>query len=115
MPLVVQHDDEGVDALPMKQRVGAERTADCEATRGRGINRRLDNFDLFASEQAAFARVWVEAADGDLRHRRSHASERALGRRDDASDPFARDHLDRLPHAPVQRGMDDLDVIEAEH
>src|SRR5262249_37389403 len=106
MPLVMQHDDERVDALPVNHRVGAEGASARETGRGSGIDLRLDDFDVLASEQAPFTRVWVEAADGDPRHRRSHASERVLCRRDDASDPFARDHLDCLPHAAAQGAMD---------
>src|SRR5262249_15285614 len=80
-----------------------------------GLDRRLDDLDLLAPEQAAFTRVRVEAADGELRRCRSQALERAVGGRYHARDIVARDHLDRLPHAAVQRGVDDFHVAEAQH
>ena len=81
MSLIVQHDDEGIDALPVKHSVGAERAGDRHALGGRGVDRGLDDLDLLAAEQAAFAGVRIEAADDDLRRRRAHALERAVGRR----------------------------------
>src|SRR5215813_13218953 len=112
--LIVQHDDEGVDASPVKHGVGAERAGDGDALANRGLDRRLDGLDLLAPEQTAFTRVRVEAADRELRRRRSQALERAVGGRYEARDIFARDHPDRLPHAAVQRGVDDLHVVEAQ-
>ena len=59
--LVVQHDDEGVEAWHVKHRVGAERAGDVEAL-GRGrIDRGLDDVDLLAAEQPAFAGMRVQA------------------------------------------------------
>src|SRR5262249_238895 len=113
--LIVQHDDEGVDASPVKHGVGAERAGDGDALANRGLDRRLDGLDLLAPEQTAFTRVRVEAADRELRRRRSQALERAVGGRYDAHDIFARHHLDRLPHAAVQRRVHDLHVVEAQH
>src|SRR5262249_31071627 len=71
--------------------------------------------DLLAPEQTAFTRVRIEAADGELRRRRAQALERAVGGCYHARDIVARDHLDRLPHAAVQRGVDDFHVAEAQH
>ena len=65
--LVVQHDDEGVDARHVKHGVGAERAADGDPRGDRGLDRRLDDVDLLAPEQPAFAGMRVETADGDLR------------------------------------------------
>ena len=86
--LVVQHDDEGVDALHLKHGVGAERadTTMPDALRG-SADRRRDDLDLLAAEQAAFAGMRIEAADGD----RSASAmpmplERAFGGADRAHD-----------------------------
>ena len=113
--LVVQHDDEGVDAPHVKHRIGAERAGRLDAARGHRVDRRFDDLDLLASEQSALAGMRIEAADGDLGLPARPAFERAVGGCDHPRHPLARDHLDRLPHALVQRGVDDLHVAEAEH
>ena len=113
--LVVQHHDEGVEARHVKHRVGPERAGDREAVGRRGIDRRLDDVDLLAPEQPAFAGVRVEAADRDPRRGDAHALQRAGGFVDDARDPLACDRLERLPHALVQRRVGDLHVAEAQH
>ena len=72
--LVVQHHaDEGVEALHMEHRVGAERAGDVEAAGGRCVDRGLDGVDLLAPEQPAFAGVRIEAADGYSRRGDAHA------------------------------------------
>ena len=87
--LVVQHDDEGVDAPHMKHGIGAERAGSCDAALDRGGDRRFDDVDLLAPEQAAFAGVRVDAADGDLRCGDAHQRERAFGGTDHADDFLA--------------------------
>ena len=54
----------------VKHGVGAERAGHRDALRRGRIDRRLDDVDLLAAEQAAFAGMRIEAADRDLRRRR---------------------------------------------
>ena len=79
------------------------------------IDRRLDDLDLLAAEQPAFTGMGIEAAHGNLGRAGSQSLERAVGSNDHTADPLARDHVDGLSHALVQRGMDDLRVAEAQH
>ena len=63
MALVVQHDNERVEPLPVKHGIGAERTRGSNAfCRGR-LDCRLDESDLLPAEQTVFAGVRVKAAD----------------------------------------------------
>ena len=79
MALVVQHDDEGVDAPDVKHRICAERPACSDAARSHRVDRRLDDLDLLASEQSTLAGMGIETADRDLGLRHAQTLERAVG------------------------------------
>ena len=72
--LVVQHDDEGVDALHVKHGVGAERARwrAIPLATAASIAGLMIRFPR--AEQAAFAGMRIEAADGDLRRGDAHAA-----------------------------------------
>jgi len=50
VPLVVQHDDEGIEPSPVKQSIGTERPGDRKTSRRRGLDRRLDDLDVLPPE-----------------------------------------------------------------
>ena len=67
----------------VKHGVGAERAGDVDALGHRRIDRGLDDLDLLAAEQAAFAGMRIEAADGDLRRGDAHSLAACGGLADD--------------------------------
>ena len=113
--LVVQHDHEGVEALHMKHGVGAKRAGDGDTVGHRRINGGVDDLDLLAAEQAAFAGMGVQAADRNPRCGNAHALQRAGGLIDDTGDTLARDRLERLTDALVQGRMGNSGAAKAQH
>ena len=78
-------------------------------------DRRRDDLDLLAAEQAVLAGMRVEPADADARRRDPHAPQRAGGGADHVRDPLARHHRERVPHAAMQRHVHHAVVVEAQH
>ena len=107
MALVVQHDNERVEPLPVKHGIGAERTRGSNAfCRGR-LDCRLDEVDLLPAEQTVFAGVRVKAADRYFWGGNAAALERPICGLNDVQDFLARDQGDRLLDALVQGAVDD--------
>src|SRR5262249_47378834 len=68
--LVVIHGHGGVIGaarLDVEERIGGVRARHHNALGGHGVDRRLDDLDLLATDAPVFAGVWVEASDGDAR------------------------------------------------
>jgi hypothetical protein len=69
MPLIVQHDHVRVEPAFVEQNIGPKRPGRRNALGDCRCDRRRDDLDLLAAEEATFAGVRIEPADGDLRSR----------------------------------------------
>src|SRR6516165_7477729 len=66
VPLIVEHDDECVDALPVKHGICAIRSRDANATGGSFFDRRPDDLCILRAEQPTFSSMRIEPADTNV-------------------------------------------------
>src|SRR5690606_26214285 len=107
--VVVHGDDEAVASLggPGEGDVGRERPVNGDPRRAGLLHRGPDGHLLLVAEEAPFARVGVQAGNGDGRFLLAQGFGQQVGETDLGQDPFFGDPLDGFPEADVGGHVED--------